>query len=90
MEVFCPRCTHDNTDDWDALQVGAEGPITCEACGQEFQLLVWECNKCEDHVASTWLGSDPLDAMRPRMRCVTCGAHHGQATEATSDEAEEV
>lgn len=90
MEVHCPHCAHENTDDWDALQIGAEGPITCEACGKQFQMLVWECHKCEDHVASTWLGSESAASMRPRMRCGTCGAEHAQATEENDDQAEEV
>lgn len=89
MEVICPLCSHNNSDDWDCLQIGSEGPITCEACEKQFQLLVWECHKCEDHVAATWNGGALAAAQRPRMRCGSCGAEHGQDKEEISDEAEE-
>lgn len=76
MEIVCPHCKHADVDDWEMLDVGMNGPMTCEACSQVFQMLVWECEGCEDEVASTWIGEvhslqdlKTLHALQCSVRC---------------------
>lgn len=78
MEIVCPHCEHRHVDDWEVLQSGDAGSITCEACGKSFQMLVWECRKCEDHVAHTWIGDAAAESSLAGARCASCGAQHEQ------------
>lgn len=84
MEIVCPHCAHRHIDDWEVLQRGDAGSITCEACGKSFQMLVWECQKCEDHVAHTWVGDVAAETSLASARCASCGAQHEQEN-ATAD-----
>lgn len=52
--------------------------IPCEACGKPFQMLVWACRKCEDHVAHTWVGDAATKMSLASARCTSCGAPHEQ------------
>jgi hypothetical protein len=78
MEIVCPHCEHRHLDDWEVLQSGDAGLIPCEACGKPFQMLVWACRKCEDHVAHTWVGDAATKMSLASARCTSCGAPHEQ------------
>ena len=84
MEIVCPHCEYKHIDDWEALQCGDAGAIACEGCGKPFQMLVWECRKCEDHVAHTWVGDVAAEVSLASARCTSCGATHEQES-ATAD-----
>jgi transcription elongation factor Elf1 len=79
MEIACPHCDHRHVDDWEVLQSGDAGPITCEACGKVFLMQVWECRKCEDHVATTSIdeGASP-ELVLVGAKCSSCGALYEQ------------
>jgi transcription elongation factor Elf1 len=78
MDIVCPLCAHRHADDWEVLQSGDAGSITCEACGMPFQMLVWECQKCEDHVAHTWVEGAGAETSLDSARCASCGAPYEQ------------
>jgi transcription elongation factor Elf1 len=81
MEIVCPHCAHRHIDDWEVLQSGDAGSITCEGCGKPFEMLIWECRRCEDHVAHTWTGDVAAEVSLTRAKCVSCGAPHEQENE---------
>lgn len=73
MLITCPLCGHVHTDDLEVLAVGDTGPMKCESCAQQFELSVWECPACEDHMASTSAVGTPMV-----MKCSACGADRAE------------
>ena len=80
LTLCCPHCGHGHADDYECLDVGVPGTLTCEnaACRQQFSFLIRECLDCGEESVFTWK-TMPAPGTLALLSCNHCGAPFDEA-----------
>ena len=80
LTLRCPHCGHGHADDYECLEVGVPGTLTCEsgACRKQFSFLILECLDCGEESVFTWKSMPAPEALA-LLSCNQCGAPFDEA-----------
>ena len=75
LTLRCPHCGLGHDDDYECLDTGVAGTMTCAdpACRQQFSFLLRECLECGEESVLTWK-SMPAAETLALLSCNHCGA----------------
>lgn len=75
LMICCPNCGHGHVDDYECLELGAPGTLTCEsgACREQFSFLIQECLECGEESVFTWKATPAFETLA-LLSCNSCGA----------------
>lgn len=68
----CPRCAHQNSDDFEVLDVATPSPWCCAGCTRTFSVMLRECEHCGAESIDVALHSSEL-APGEDQPCSICG-----------------
>jgi len=86
LTLHCPHCGHGHDDDYECLDAGAPGTMTCAsaACRQQFSFLIRECLECGEESVFTWTAL-PAPGTLALLSCNGCGAPFNETAGESQD-----
>jgi transcription elongation factor Elf1 len=72
LRFECPRCGHEESDDYEVVDVGIPTAWRCSGCSRPFSVMLLECHDCGAERVESALQASEHSAIE-HIHCGQCG-----------------